>query len=178
MSGHNHMHHDGESCTCGQHDHDHDENCSCGHHDHEHGHEGHAHDENGNCIPESGDAPGAIQVELHLHDEARVVSGKLTLAADYDAVKTALAGQLERLAAAVQDRGGIVGHIKASCDVRTVEMYSVTDREVTVKRTPEQEIRINLAAIVFLVAPDEAEAMVREALDAVRKASADAWTNT
>jgi hypothetical protein len=170
MSENEHEHLHGENCSCGLHEHSND-HAHEHDHDHDHDHSGHAHDEYGNCILNN-DEPGTVHVELHLHDEARVVSGKLTLNGSYDTVKTALGAQLEKLAAAIQDRGGIVGHIKASCDVRTVDMFSVTDREVMVKRTADQEIRMNLAAIVFLVTPEEAETLVRAALEAVRDAAA------
>ncbi|SHH65125.1 hypothetical protein SAMN02745823_00626 [Sporobacter termitidis DSM 10068] len=165
MSEHEHEHHThvhGKDCACGHHEHhDHD------HHDHDH--HGHAHDENGNCILE--DVPGAVYVEYHLHDEARVISGRLTLTAEYGPVREALASQLELMAKTVQERGGIVGHIKASCEVRLVEMLSVTDTESAVKRAPGQEIKIILAAIVFLIDPEEAEELAHAALAAVRDAA-------
>lgn len=171
MTGHEHPHH--ENCNCGHDHHEHNEhtheehvhheNCGCGQHDHPH-----EHDENGNCILEDPDELGVVYVESHLHDEARVISGRLTVIAGYDAVRTSLSIKLEHLAKVVQEMGGIVGHIKASCQVKTVEMFSVTDVDVTVKKAPEQEIKINLAAIVFLVDPEEAERLVNETLNAVR----------
>ena len=167
MSGHEHGHIHDEHCNCGHdHGHIHDEHCGCAH---AHGHAGHAHDENGNCILAQ-DVPGGIHVETHLHDQARVISGRLTVAGSYDAVRKTLTDRLETVARAVAEFGGIIGHIKASCQTTEVEMFSVTDTdaEVSVKKAPEQEIRINLAAIVFLISPEDAEALVRQALEAVR----------
>ncbi len=163
MNGHDlHDHHE-------HNEHGHAENCACGMHKNDHAH--HAHDENGSCILAETDAPGVVHTEAHLHDDARVISGHLTLTADYDKVGKSLADQLEKMAKTVQERGGIVGHIKASCTVRAVEMFSVTEMAVTVKKAPDQEIKINLAAIVFLIDPEEAEKLTRAALEAVRAVS-------
>lgn len=147
-------------------EHVHTENCACGHHSRPH-----EHDENGSCIMGNTDAPSGVHTEAHLHDEARVISGRLTLSADYEKIKKSLADNLEQLAITVQERGGIVGHIKASCTVTAVEMFSVTETAATVKKAPEQEIKVSLAAIVFLIDPEEAEALARAALEAVRAAS-------
>ncbi len=167
MNGHEHhhpIHEYGEACSCGHdhahaHEHAHGESCSCGH-DH------HSHDETCNCIPD--DTPGVIHTEYHIHDEARVISGRLTVAGSYDKIKKAVSSALERIAKAVHESDGIVGHIKASCQVKTLDMFSITDDTVSVKTAPEQEIKINLAAIVFLVDPEEAEDLVRLALEMIR----------
>lgn len=146
------------------HEHRHGEGCSCGHnHNHEH-----HHDHDGVCgCGQVHDKTDAVHVETHLHDEARVISGRLKLVGDYDAVRKTLAAQLEATAANVQAQGSIVGHIKASCEVSLVEMFSVTDTEVSIKKAPDQEINIIVAAILFLLEPEEAEALVKQALTAV-----------
>lgn len=148
-----------ENCSCG---HNHDVQHDCGAHDH------HTHDEYCGCSLESRDALGAIHVESHLHDEARVISGNVTLYTDYDKLKAVLSEQLELLAKAVQECGGIVGHIKASVEIKRVEMFSVTDVAVSVKAAPGQEIKINMASIVFLINPEEAEILVTRAMEAVK----------
>lgn len=175
MNEHNHNHVRNEDAH-NEHaylEHVHTENCTCGLH--HHNHDRHAHDENGNCIIDGSQAPvimpGKVNTEAHIHDEARVISGSLTLTSDYDKVKKTLADHLEKLAKTVQERGGIVGHIKASCTVSTVEMFSVTESSATVKRAPDQEIRISLAAIVFLIDPHEAQELAQAALEAVRAVS-------
>lgn len=170
---HMHHHHD-ENCSCGHehHDHDHehihehehhhhDENCSCGH-DHEHEHHDHNHDAGHENIEQ-----GVVTVELNRHDSALVVSGKLTLSGDGDAIKKNLATQLEAAAARVSDLGGIVGHIKASADERRITMFSVTEDTVMVKPAPEQVVSIIMTAIIFAVDDDEAVKIVKDALDAV-----------
>lgn len=163
MGEHHHHHEHGENCTCGHHDHRHeahvhDENCNCGQ-DH-----GHSHDHKKEHHADS----GAIHVESHLHDDARVISGLLTVQADYSKLRDVLQQRLEELAAQVTTRGGIVGHIKASCEVKEVEMFSITDVTVSIKKAPVQEIRINLAAIVFIVDRAEAERLVYDTLETVR----------
>lgn len=150
MSEHEHIHAQGEACSCGHHEHNHTND--------------HAHDHK--------DAPspvfGHIHIESHLHDEARVISAHLTLVGDAVSIKATLHTQLEKLAKLVQDSGGIVGHIKASCQTTQVEMFSVTDVEVTVKKSPEQEVQINLAAIIFLTDISVGEKMVNNALEAIK----------
>jgi hypothetical protein len=167
---HDHEHHDHEHHEHERHEHErheHDENCSCGMHDHS----GHTHDHA--HAHADGDAPeiGVVHVESHLHDDARVISGRVTLIGDERRIKAALKEQLETLAKAVFELGGIVGHIKASCETRTVEMFSVTDVAAMSKTSPETQLAINLAAIVFAVGLEQIEDMVSQALRTV-KASA------
>ncbi|NLA85959.1 MAG: hypothetical protein GX847_01490 [Clostridiales bacterium] len=143
-----HHHKHGEDCACC---HDHDENCGCG-------------------APEC-DTPGVVYTEYNLHDEARVISGRLTVTGDYGAVKETISRELERLAEAVMEDGGIVGHIKVSCQVKTLELFSVTETTALVKTAPDQEIKIILAAIIFITDPEPAEALARKALEAISEAA-------
>ena len=161
MEGHHHHHHHhehDENCTCGCHDHDHHhehgDHCSCGCHDHEH----HHHEEE--------KLPGVVYTKVRLHDDAKVVSGSLTVFGDYEKVREGLNRGLTEFAAAVTEKGGIIGHIKASAEVKNVEMFSVTDVDVMIKTAPEQEINIILAAIVFFVTEEEAETLGKKALEA------------
>lgn len=175
MNGHNnHNHAHNENCACGHaHSHEnlthvHGENCTCGHSHNSHTPPAHLHGENCGCQAAVQETIGAIRVECHLHDDARVISGELSLFADYGKLKDVLSAQLEILAKEVLERGGIVGHIKASCRVETVEMFSVTDVAVAVKIAPGQDIKINLASIVFGIDPDDAKVLVKKALEAVK----------
>jgi microsomal dipeptidase-like Zn-dependent dipeptidase len=70
----------------------------------------------------------------------------------------------------IAEKGGIIGHIKASAEVKNVEMFSVTDVDVMIKTAPEQEINIILAAIVFFVSEEEAEELGRKAFKKIKKA--------
>ena len=162
----------------------HDENC-VHEHDHDHGH-GHIHDEN--CAHDHGHthvhgddcgcedcggcaAPvqyGEVSVEWRMHDEAVVVSGALALISEYAIVRHSLELQLGVIAKTVSAAGGIIGHIKAAASSTEVEAFSITDVEVSVKKSPEQEVKINLAAIVFGVPPEDVADAVRQALTKVR----------
>ncbi|NMA25408.1 MAG: hypothetical protein GX936_07060 [Clostridiales bacterium] len=148
MNGHDHHHHE------------HNKDCSCGH-----DHTSDTHGGDGGCVPED---ISVVYTEYHLHDEARVVSGRLTVTGEYGVVKEAVSHALKLCAKAIIEAGGIVGHIKASCQVKTIEVFSVTESDVSVKAAPQQEIRIILAAIVFLIDPEKAEELAHKALEAVR----------
>ena len=159
---HEHHHDHDETCGCGhEHHHEHGEDCGCGHEHH------HEHDENCGC-GEQAAGPGVITVGHTFHDEAIIVSGAVTLFGRYENVKEILKERLEAVSEFVSGQGGIVGHIKASASVTAVEMFSTTGEAATVKTSPEQEIRINMVAIVFAIAPDEVEKKVLETLSAVK----------
>jgi hypothetical protein len=149
-----------------EHEHVHDEHC---HHEHEHVHDGNCHHEHEHA---HGAPIGEATVGTTRHEDAVIVSGALSLlCAEPDAARDALAAGLTDIARAVRERDGIVGHIKASFSASRVEMLSVTDVEVSVKPAPKLEVKINLAAIVFLIPPEDAEALARDALDAVKTAA-------
>ncbi len=80
--------------------------------------------------------------------------------AGYEAVKPRIGKKLEEIAAAITDMGGIVGHIKASAEIRQAEMFSVTESEVMVKTAPGQDIAVKMACIVFAVTPEQVEPLV------------------
>jgi len=150
---HEHHHDHGPDCTCGCHDHGHEHH----HHDHDHAHE-HLH---------SRDTDG-IHIEHHIHDGAVVVSGSAEITGDYEPLRPRIKARLEAIAAAVNDLGGIVGHIKASAEAATTEMFSVTETEAMIKTAPTQTIRLRMAAIVFAVTPEQVEPLVESALRELR----------
>ncbi len=92
----------------------------------------------------------------------------MKLVGDETAIKGAVREQLEHLAKAVFELGGIVGHIKASVAVKSVEMFSVTAVTVMAKASPGKEIAVNLAAIVFAVDQNETETMVKRAMQTIK----------
>ena len=116
--------------------------------------------------------PGTVTAEVHIHDGATVVSGKLTVIGGYEPVRAALQEKLGEFAKAVQAEGGIIGHIKASAEIKTTEMFSATDAEsgVMVKTAPEKQCDIILAAIMFFIDAGKAEELARTALEGVRDA--------
>ena len=146
---HQHIH--GEDCGCENHAHIHGEDCGCEEHNH----------------TAASPIYGEAHVECNIVDDARVISGGIALFGDYRKIKPALDAQLHLLSAAIQHRGGIVGHIKASATVKSVDMFSVTDLDVTVKTAQAQEVDIILTAIVFAIEPDDAGMLVRQALEAL-----------
>lgn len=155
-SEHHHHHEHDDECGCHDH-HEHGEDCGCGHdHEHEHEHE-HSHEQK---------IPGVVYTQVKLHDDAKVVSGSLELTGDYDAVRLGLGEGLRQFAAAVNEMGGVIGHIKASAEKVQTEMFSVTEADVMIKTAPEERISIILAAIVFFIPEEKAEELGRKALEA------------
>ena len=170
MSEHDHIH--DESCGCHGHEHehhhhehehhhhDHGADCDCGCHDHDHEHHHHEH-------VHGRDVDG-IHIEHHIQDEACVVSGVMRLEGDYETLRPRVSDQLEAVAAAITAQGGIVGHVKAAAEVTNTEMFSVTDVKAMAKTAPTQTITVKMAAIVFAVEPEAVEALVEQALRAIR----------
>lgn len=105
--------------------------------------------------------PENFWVDGHLHDEASVVSGECKLYTDYQRVSTVLQTALEDLASTVTEKGGIIGHIKAAVEISSVEMFSITDESVSIKRTKEQDIIVQIAAIVFCLELAEMKTVVQ-----------------
>lgn len=120
-----------------------------------------AHREGCDCDSCSGQNwSGQSWVRGYMQDDAAVISAKFTLTADYDTVDAVLKTGLEELAASISDKGGIIGHIKATAEINSVEMFSLTNTEVSVRRSPEQDIVVRVAAIVFFIDLDEAKDLV------------------
>lgn len=136
------------------------------HHKHQHNHR-HEHGDHHDCTCEECNCETKKEnfwVDGHLHDEATVVSGEGSLYAEYDRVSAVLETSLEDLAAAVTAKGGIVGHIKAAVEISSVEMFSVTDEFVSVKRTKEQNIVVQIAAIVFGIELEQMKTLVQSSI--------------
>jgi hypothetical protein len=132
---------------------------------------GHVHDEN--CGHDEA-APGEIALDVTLHDDAVVATGALSLIADGSgALLNALETHIARLAASVEDVGGIIGHIKAAVRLSETVAMSCTDvrHGVTSRSAPGTELDITLAAIVFAVERETVAALVRAALETVRDAA-------
>lgn len=157
--GHEHHDHEHDHAHAHEHHHEHDENCTCGCHDHEHEHHhDHVH----------GRDVDGIHIEHHIQDEACVVSGVMQLCGTYEPLRPRIAAALEALAAEINSRGGIVGHVKAAAEVQQTEMFSVTDVKAMIKTAPTQDITVKMAAIVFAIEPETVEALVEAALRDLR----------
>ena len=112
--------------------------------------------------------PGVIRIERHIHDDAVVISGSLTVDFINDDLYMFIEQELEAAAREITDSEGVVGHIKAALSVSSTSMISVTDSKAMTKESPYQRAQITLAAIVFLVDPEIAEGILRKALAAVK----------
>ena len=114
------------------------------------------------------DTPGSIHIERHIHDEAVVISG--VLAVDYDTAEMSvlIAEELEEAARSITDCGGIVGHIKAAINTTSTSMISVTEEKAAVTEGKWKRTKITLAAIVFLIEPEEAEKAIKRALASIK----------
>ena len=114
------------------------------------------------------DTPGIICIERNVHDDAIVISGTLTMEYGSADLNAYIAEELEKAAQAVKALDGIVGHIKAAVSVTSTDSVSVTDEKAMLTESPLKSARIALAAIVFMVAPEDAENIIRKALAGVR----------
>ena len=160
MCGHDHTAEGHE--TCG-HDHTAEGHGTCGH-DHagdgHHVHE-HHHDEACQC-PSCTQKKEKQKVTSLLQDNAVVVSAEYHTAADRGRAGKLLTEYMEALAGEIDSRGGIIGHIKTSVEIRYVEMYSLTDRTVMKKESDLPELILYMAAIVFAVKEEELLSLVRD----------------
>jgi len=114
------------------------------------------------------ETPGVICIERHIHDEAVVISGSLTIEYHDAEVNAWIEEELGTAAGEVKERGGIVGQIKAAVTLTSTSIITVMDDRTAVKEPPQKYARIMLAAIMFMVSPKEAENIVRNALVGIR----------
>ncbi len=171
MEHHHHEH--GENCGCGHqhehehHHHDHGEDCGCGHH-HEHEHHHHEHGEDCGCghhhehehhHHEHG-APYII--DGHTHEGASVGTGTLTVTGHYQELEDTVRNELKALADWTAEQGGIIGHIKSSLVSTHTAMLSITEDEVNTISSDTEEVRINMAAIVFAIPLEDVKARVED----------------
>ncbi|MDR3239573.1 MAG: hypothetical protein LBT44_05750 [Clostridiales bacterium] len=163
-ANHDHADHDHADHDHADHDHANHDHADHSHCDHAHGYCTHDHEH-----PREVALDGAVYVDRSEQDQSQVVSAGMGLRGDYEKIKPILHAELERMAAAIQEADGVVGHIKAAAETRSMDMFSVTDRTASVKRANTQEIRINLAAIVFLIDPEKLENLVRHSLEALKE---------
>ena len=74
---------------------------------------------------------------------------------------------MESTAAKITAMGGFIGHLKASMDIHTVEIFSLTDREVYHKKGETPELLVTVAAIVFAIEEKTAADLIRTMLEDV-----------
>lgn len=142
---HNHEHHHEH-----HHTHPHEEGCGC--HDHEHDHS-HEHDH----------APRSVRcgqfsytIDAYHHESACVASGTCVLVtSEPERVKAWLKEEMNHLAQWVSTSGGYIGHIKAGLEASQTTMFSITDTDLTERKSEKTQLKINLAVIALLVELDD-----------------------
>ena len=124
----------------------------------------HHHDHHSETVKERHMVNGQekFSLERHSHDGASIVSGECILSVeDPETVRTMLAEQMQRLGDWVNEKEGYIGHIKAGFSTECTESFSITDRKVRCHSPESTRIHINLAAIVFMISPDELKKQVK-----------------
>ena len=124
----------------------------------------HHHDHHSETVKERHTVNGQekFSLESHSHDGASIVSGECILSVeDPETVRTMLAEQMQRLGDWVNEKEGYIGHIKAGFSTECTESFSITDRKVRCHSPESTRIHINLAAIVFMISPDELKKQVK-----------------
>ena len=124
----------------------------------------HHHDHHSETVKERHMVNGQekFSLESHSHDGASIVSGECILSVeDPETVRTMLAEQMQRLGDWVNEKEGYIGHIKAGFSTECTESFSITDRKVRCHSPESTRIHINLAAIVFMISPDEVKKQVK-----------------
>ena len=145
---HDHEHDHGPDCECGCHDHGHHHEHEH-EHDHEHDHE-HEHSHEKPLIDEDGLSLGLLD-----HNGSLVASYRLALKCTADEAKERLSAFAKTVAAAVDEQGGLVGHIKAFAREQGDGFrVSLTTDTVDIADFPNQSVQVDGVAIVLGV--DEA----------------------
>ena len=133
------------------------------HHHHHHHHHGDG------CGCEECQEQKKLEVTTHLQDSAVVVSAHYRVMADQQELSALLTVNMESTAAKIYAVGGFIGHLKASMDVHTVEIFSLTDREVYRKKGNGNEITVTVAAILFAIKETDAEQLIKTMLEDIDK---------
>lgn len=97
------------------HEHDHGPDCQCGCHDHEHEH-AHEHEHEHGLTESLELTLASCDIEAHSHEQASTVSVALQVKEGQELAFGKLVDVMVAVAERVESAGGIVGHIKASCN--------------------------------------------------------------
>ncbi|MDY4969626.1 MAG: hypothetical protein SO101_05130 [Lachnospiraceae bacterium] len=114
-------------------------------------------------------AQSGTTLDVRMEDGATVVSARFTVETARDVLEQALSAELQELAARVYAHEGIIGHIKASTEISSVQMYSITDTILHVKNGENDTIIISFAFILFLIDAGTAEKWTREIIERIQK---------
>ena len=128
-----------ESC-CHDHDHEH-------HHDHDHEHD-----------------HGVPSLEISFHDEAVIATVRCIVPGAYEEAVQALQEAMKKTAAAIEDHGGLIGHVKAFAREENRScMISIPEADdVQIKEAAAPCVHVECANIVFGLTDEALEGIVRE----------------
>ena len=110
------------------------------------------------------ETPGVICIERHIHDESVVISGSLLAECRDDALNEWIEEALEDAAHDVRKCGGILGQIKTALTVMSTSTITITEGKKAMAEPSRKYAKIILAAIMFMVDPNEAEDIIRKSL--------------
>lgn len=114
-------------------------------------------------------AANGTSLDGRMEDGAAVISAHFTVTAARDVLEQALSQELQDLAARVYAHNGIIGHIKASTEISSIQMYSITDTILHVKNGEKDTISISFAFILFLIDLETAKEWTREIIERIQK---------
>lgn len=104
-------------------------------------------------------------------DGATVISACFTVLSSKDKLEALLSQELKDLAAQVYEHNGIIGHIKASTEIRSIQMYSITDTILHVKNGEKDTITVTFAFILYLINVDTATEWTRQIIERIQTES-------
>lgn len=90
------------------------------------------------------------------HEGALAGSFALLLSSDMTVLEPSLTRELYNIRDFIWEKGGIIGHIKASLEEpQTISLFSITDRELCSRREISEKYILRVAVIAFM--PEEKE---------------------
>lgn len=108
-----------------------------------------------------------IRLNGRMEDGATVISACFTVHMLKDKLETLLSQELEALAAQVYEHNGIIGHIKASTEIHSMQMYSITDTILHVKNGECDTITVTFAFILYFIGVDMATEWTRQIIERI-----------
>lgn len=125
-------------------------------------HHEHTHDEHCDCEQCNG------PVSVHTHESSVIGSFHFEVDRSYDEAQQYSENALKTIAVAVENEGGIIGHIKAVVQAQGEScMISLTDEDVNIKQMHIEQCSIEGAAIVFHIDPDKLQTIVEDAFSSL-----------
>lgn len=103
-----------------------------------------------------------------VEDGATVISACFTVLSSKDKLEALLSQELKDLAAQVYEHNGIIGHIKASTEIRSMQMYSITDTILHVKNGEKDTITVTFAFILYLIDVDTATEWTKQIIERIQ----------